>query len=126
MSRVKTIVSLLGAPAVALSLTACGGDSDEYCELIREGDSQFANADPEDPEAQAEVRDLFKQIIDVAPDDIRGDWETLSNTYDAMINIDASDEEAMAELEASSAEFEAASTRINENVQQECDLDLQM
>lgn len=126
MSRLKTTVSMLGAGALALSLAACGGDdSQSYCDLLENSESEFTDLDPSDPESHDQVQSALSDIVEAAPDDIKDDWQTFADTYEEMVSIDPNDQEAMAEFqENSAADFQEASARIGDNVQEECDMEM--
>jgi hypothetical protein len=115
---------MLGAvAAVVLALTACGSDGSgsEYCDLITnaEEDDSLADADPTDPEAMDDIAATFREITDAAPDDIKGDWETVTAGFEAF-----SSGETPTDPEAG-ADMDAAFTNIEQHVQDECDLELQ-
>jgi hypothetical protein len=124
MTRSTRTVPMLGALAAAvLAVTACGSDGSgsEYCDIITnaEEDDSLADADPTDPEAMEQITTTFRDITDAAPDDIKGDWETVTAAFESMSTGEApSDPEA-------GADVETAFTNIEEHVQSECDIDLQ-
>lgn len=122
MSRSTRSASLLGAAAaLVLGLTACSDDSGggEYCDLLSaaEDDSSLADADPTDPEAMEEFSNRIQEIVDAAPDDIKGDWETFSSSLEAAADPESVDEDAMTETMT-------ALENITQNVQDECDIDM--
>ncbi|PZF83159.1 hypothetical protein [Jiangella anatolica] len=118
MTRSTRTASLLGAAAaLVLGLSACGGGGDsEYCDLLSsaEEDSALADADPSDPEALEDANDRVQEIIDAAPDDVRGDWETFQTAL--------SDPEAA--QEGDPTEALTALENIQQHAQDECDLEL--
>ncbi|TDC46211.1 hypothetical protein E1212_27400 [Jiangella ureilytica] len=124
MIRTTRTVPMLGAlAAVVLALTACGSDSSgsEYCDLITnaEEDDSLADADPTDPDAMEEITATFREITDAAPDDVKGDWETVTASFEAFSSGEMpSDPEA-------SADMDTAFSNIEEHVQSECDIELQ-
>lgn len=124
MTRSTRTASMLGAAAaLVLALTACsGGDSgSEYCDLITdaEDNNSLAEADPTDPEVMEEIASTFREITDAAPDDIKGDWETVTAGFESF-----SSGEATPDPEAS-ADMETAFTNIGEHVESECDIEFQ-
>ncbi|WP_147375188.1 hypothetical protein [Jiangella rhizosphaerae] len=121
MTRSTRSASLLGAAAaLVLGLTACssGGDS-EYCDLLRsaEEDTSLADADPTDAEAMEEFSSRIQEIVDAAPDDVKGDWETFQSAMDAV-----SDPEAAAEQDPEAAL--TATENISQHAQDECDIEM--
>ncbi|SEF09894.1 hypothetical protein [Jiangella alba] len=121
MSRSTRSASLLGAAAaLVLGLTACSSDGGgEYCDLLNaaEDDSSLADADPTDPEAMEEFSNRIQEIVDAAPDDIKGDWETFASSLEAASDPESVDEDAMTETMT-------ALENITQNVQDECDIDM--
>ncbi|SDT73191.1 hypothetical protein [Jiangella sp. DSM 45060] len=121
MSRSTRSASLLGAAAaLVLGLTACSSDDGgEYCDLLSaaEDDSSLADADPTDPEAMEEFSNRIQEIVDAAPDDIKGDWETFASSLEAASDPESVDEDAMTETMT-------ALENITQNVQDECDIDM--
>lgn len=116
MSRSTRTASLLGAAAaLVLGLTACssGGDDSEYCDLLSD-DSALAELDPTDEAAMEEASNRIQEVVDAAPDDIKGDWETFAGILE--------DPEAAATGDPE--EFTTALENIEQNVQDECDIDL--
>ena len=120
----KTVPMLAAVAAAVLALSACSSDDgsgSEYCDLITDADENdaLADADPTDPEAMDEITSTFREITDAAPDDIQGDWETVTSAFEAM-----SSGEAPTDPEAG-ADIDTAFTNIEEHVQSECDIELQ-
>lgn len=119
----KTVPMLAAVAAAVLALTACSSDDSgsEYCDLITnaEEDDSLADADPTDPEAMDEITSTFREITDAAPEDIQGDWETVTAAFEAM-----SAGEAPTDPEAG-ADMDTAFSNIEEHVQSECDIELQ-
>ncbi|TDD69480.1 hypothetical protein E1262_12615 [Jiangella aurantiaca] len=121
MTRSTRTASLLGAAAaLVLGLTACSGGGDsEYCDLLNSAqeDTSFADADPTDPEAMEEFNNQLQEVVDAAPDDLKGDWETFQSALEAM-----SDPEAAAEQDPEAAT--TAMENIEQHAQDECDIEL--
>lgn len=124
MSRLKTTLSLLGASVMALSVAACGGGNSEYCDLLKSSDKDLASLDPSDPDSQGQIQEAMDKITKAAPDDVKDDWKTFSDVYKQMVNIDYSNEEALAQLDSLSSDFDQASQRIGENIKKECDIEI--
>lgn len=115
MTRSTRTATMLGAAvAMVLSLSACGGSDSEYCDLLSDEDSSFADADPSDPEAMEELDSRIQEVVDAAPDDIRGDWEI----FQEAIN----DPAAAAEQDPEAAM--TAMENIGQHAQDECDIDI--
>ncbi len=114
MTRSTRTATMLGAAAaLVLSLSACGGSDSEYCDLLSD-ESEVTEFDPTDENAMEESVQRVQDIVDAAPDDVRGDWETFASFLE--------DPEAAAT--ADPAEFESAMQNISQNAQDECDIDL--
>ncbi|MBB5787974.1 hypothetical protein [Jiangella mangrovi] len=122
MTRTTRTVPMLGAAAaLVLALTACSSDSgSEYCDLISgaEENSSLTEADPTDPEAMDEITSTFRDITDAAPDDIKGDWETLTSAFESFAAGEAPTDPE------STADMDTALENIEQHVQDECDIEL--
>lgn len=132
MKRMTKAVSMLGAAAVALSLTACGGDSgSDYCDELESVNDEFSAAGDamSDPEAMSDMVDSFQGIADAAPDDVKGDWDALVEAMSVMSEIDMTDPEAMSDPETMEKlegleDVQTNSDNIVQHAQDECDVDL--
>ncbi|WP_129668404.1 hypothetical protein [Phytoactinopolyspora endophytica] len=131
MTTLKRFASLAGTAALTLSLTACGGDDNDYCGLIEDAEEEFSGAsDAEaDPDMLQDLSDSYREIADAAPSEIEGDWRTVADAMENYAEVDWSDMEALEELE-NDEEFtelmdssQAAFSNIEANVQAECDID---
>lgn len=122
MTRLKTAFAILGATALTVSLSACGGGGD-YCDLLADAQENvdLENADPTDPEALGQMTDAMKEIADAAPSEVSEDWTTMTDAFQAMVDADgdltAIDPEALGDVET-------ASTNIEEHAKSECDIEL--
>ncbi|WP_157552641.1 hypothetical protein [Jiangella gansuensis] len=129
MSRFTRTVSVLGAGAMALALTACGGDdSSEYCDLITDTEEDFSSAlsgDPTDPENSDVMQDLadrMNEIADAAPDDVQGDWEYAAEAFQAFTEIDPEDPASLEGMEQY-ADMDTRMQNISDQVSEECDIE---
>ncbi|MBA2445313.1 MAG: hypothetical protein H0V49_08280 [Nocardioidaceae bacterium] len=107
----KRLASLSAVALFTLgTLTACGSDSDEFCKQVKEADTApSADLDP------AEVQAKFDEIANSAPDELKDD-------FDALSEIDLTDP---ASLDPDSAEqITQAVENITKFAQDECGVDL--
>lgn len=122
MTRLKTAFAILGATALTVSLSACGGGGN-YCDLLTDAQENvdLENADPTDPEALGQMTDAMQEIADAAPSEVSEDWTTVVDAFQTMVDADgdltAIDPEALGDIDG-------AMTNIQEHAQSECDVDL--
>jgi hypothetical protein len=150
-SRMWTATAMLGA----VLLTGCGGGDDggdsadggggggDYCTSLEEAQDSFSG--DVDPTSFGEMIDKVDEIVDEAPDEVKGDWEQLQGALqdfesaleDAGLTLeDLSDPSALASVApedaaaiqevatSMSTDFTEATTSIQTHAQEECDLDL--
>ncbi|WP_265520338.1 hypothetical protein [Oerskovia flava] len=131
MTTRRTITKTAGAlaaGALALSLSACGGDSIEaFCNTGSEFETAFDDLNPEDPDAVAAAfGDLADEMEAVdAPSEISGDWDVLTgvidsfaSTFDDLSGIDPTDPEYAERMMGVMDEFQADEVQTaGENVQ---------
>ncbi|WP_166355852.1 hypothetical protein [Phytoactinopolyspora limicola] len=139
MTLSKTALSLLGAAALAVSLTACGGDDDDttassngdnssddggdggdagaYCERLEEMGTSFMAAP--DPDSAPDLAGEFRSIAEVAPGDIKADWESYADVMEALGNVDYEDPDSLSALEDLD-DLEGALERITQHIESEC------
>ena len=146
-----TVATLSLAP-----LTACGGEAadsargESYCADLKSAKQQVDALKDGDFSALAKTTEVMHQLADEAPDEIKGDWESLVASVDQLVALlegaglsdqdmaslqsgqipDGADMKAlqqlMSELQAlNTTEFQQASDNIDQHAQDECGLDLQ-
>ncbi|USQ78454.1 hypothetical protein [Ornithinimicrobium faecis] len=100
MKRLMT--GVVAAAMLVPALTACGGDdAQEFCEAGEELDS--AAFDVSDPDA---AKDLLQDLADQAPDDIKGDFDTMVEQLELASSDPASiDTTAVTEASANIEEW---------------------
>ena len=99
-------LAVAAAIMAAGTLTACGG-SDDFCDAGGDLDS----FDP----GSSEVKDAMDDAVDAAPDEIKGDVETLR---DFLNDYDPEDPEAAADA---AAEVGPAAENVSKYVDENCD-----
>lgn len=125
------------ASAAALAVAGCGGDDEAditaFCDKvdeIRTAEDPFAGLEGGDvegaKEALGEARELFGEVADVAPDEIRDDADQAQAFFDDFVD-QAQDaetpEEFLAtatEFEGEAQEFEETSARLEEFTNENC------
>ncbi len=132
MNRVSKAASIFGAATIALSLTACGGDSSEYCDEIESVQSDFSNMEESmsSPDDMSGMADSIQSIADAAPDDVQEDWNTLAEALSTISDLDMEDPESMQDPEVAEqmeelGNMDSTVSDLNDQVQDECDIDLQ-
>ena len=132
----KAPIGVVGS-AAALALAGCGGDDEAditaFCdkvEEIRTAGDPFAGVAGDDvegaKEALGEARELFGEVADVAPDEIRDDAEQARGFFDEFVD-QAQDAETPEEFLATASEFEGeaqdfeeTSARLEEFTNENC------
>ena len=141
-----------GAAVIAMLglLTACGDDTDAYCDELENVSEPFADLSGGDFSQIDQVMDDLTALEDKAPEEIQDDWETFGSTIRElqaaveeegltiaeMIELaqqpDLSEEDqarlVAIDEELSDLDLEAvgtASAEISEHAEQTCDLNLE-
>jgi hypothetical protein len=100
-----SVVLALGA------LSACSSADKEYCDKVKDmGNDFMSQASAGNPGSSAAK---FQEIADVAPDDVKDDWQTFA---DAMKAIDEDPKSATSKL----GDIQSASTNIQKDIQDRC------
>ncbi len=151
------ILSTAAAVALGLSLlTACGDDgggsagSGDYCDDLKAAKKNLDSIEGGDLSSLSDTADQIHKLRDEAPDEIKDDWEILSDGFDKIIaafkKAGLSDEDianlqggqlpddvdmaalqaAMAEIqELGGEEFTKAGDNISKHAKDECGIDLE-
>jgi len=156
---VKRILSMAAAAALGLSLfTACGDDGggsaggggDDYCDDLKAAKKNLDTIEGGDLSSLEDTADQIHDLRDSAPDEIKDDWEVLSDGFDKILEafekagLDEEDianlqsgqlpddvdmealQSAMTEIqELGGEEFEKAGDNIAKHAKDECDIDLE-
>jgi len=154
---VKRILSTAAAAALGLSLfTACGGDdggsadSGDYCDDLKAAKKNLDTIEGGDLSSLSDTADQIHDLRDSAPDEIKDDWEVLSDGFDKILEafekagLDEEDianlqsgqlpddvdmealQAAMTEIqELGGEEFEKAGDNIAKHAKDECGIDLE-
>ena len=154
----KRILSMAAAAALGLSLfTACGDDGggsagggDDYCDDLKAAKKNLDTIEGGDLSSLEDTADQIHDLRDSAPDEIKDDWEVLSDGFDKILEafekagLDEEDianlqsgqlpddvdmealQSAMTEIqELGGEEFEKAGDNIAKHAKDECDIDLE-
>jgi ABC-type sugar transport system substrate-binding protein len=102
----------LASVALALgALSACSSADKEYCDKVKElGNDFMSQATSGNPGSSAEK---FQGVADVAPDEVKDDWQTFA---DAMKALDEDPSSAASKL----GDIQSASTTIQKDIQDRC------
>jgi hypothetical protein len=115
--------TLVAISSLLFVATACGTDnSSAYCDKIElMSDSvDLDTADLTNTSQMAEFAQEFGDVVEVAPDDTKGDWKELSNFFERL-----ADGESLTDLsEDDAANVESALTNITVDVSDACDLEV--
>lgn len=130
------MLAVLFALFFVTALAACGDDGDDassddagasgdFCEQADAlaNDDSLDELDFEDPDDVAIGVGILEDFRDEAPDEIRDDLSTLIDAFEAVAAA-GSDPEALAELEEQFSDLDEVSTRVEEFVLEECDVDI--
>ena len=80
----KKTLGLTSAVLMAVSLTACSDSSDEYCDTLKESQTQFSDLDfaSLSDEGFTDLQDQVGTLADQAPSEVSDDWEALGDKLD--------------------------------------------
>lgn len=102
---------VLASVALALAgLTACSNADQEYCDTVKDMGNNFLSSAASDPGSNA---DKFQQIADVAPSDVKEDWQTIADFMKAV-----SDDPASAAGQSSGVQ--SALSNVQKDIQDRC------
>src|SRR5690625_5129878 len=123
MARLRRTAGLASAALLTFTLTACGGS--DYCDLIDSADDdigQLSTEDIADPEALGPAADRLQEIANAAPDEVADQWQTMADAFQALVDAEgdmtAIDEETLSDMQTMDP------APLEENVQEECDIEL--
>ena len=96
-----------------------GGSTEDFCAGLNDINEQFAEINPaEDPEALDEAVALLRDLD--PPEEVADDYATVLEGFEALADIDVSDQDAVAELQEQFSGTEDAFTAVSEFVDREC------
>jgi hypothetical protein len=96
-----------------------GGSTEDFCAGFNDINEQFADINPaEDPEALDEAVALLRDLD--PPEEVADDYATVLEGFEALADIDVSDQDAVAELQEQFSGTEDAFTAVSEFVDREC------
>ena len=116
----RLAVGVAAAVLAGTGLTACGGGSNEdFCALADDVESSNLDANNMD-----DVKSVLDDAVDAAPDDIKGDVETIRDALEDLdpenMDLENMDEDAMAEMEETGKKVEEAGANIEAYVKDNC------
>lgn len=142
--RVALVSSALGLSL----LTACGGDggggdTQAYCNEIKDVQSTFEAFEQQDADALKSALASLQTLGDEAPAEIKDEWDTLQEGFKALsdalegVDLEALQDDPAKAMEAMEAmgkamedidqdALEAAGDKIAEHAQDKCDVDLDL
>ena len=118
----------------ALSIAACGGESEtsqaseaEVCDSLTELQAAFEGGDELDPtEAVDTLLAKLQAFVDVAPEEVKGDAETLvegsNKIKEQLTGDDGPSEEDLAFIE--DEKYDKASDKLSEYAKKTCDIEI--
>lgn len=116
-----TAAALFTTGALVFTTAACGGDdTDGYCDRLESfGETvDIDSADITDTKQMAEFSRAFGDVVAVAPDETKHDWQQLSDFFGRL-----ADGEALADFSTEeSTAIEAAMDNVSVEIQETCDL----
>jgi hypothetical protein len=96
-----------------------GGSTEDFCAGFNDINEQFADINPaEDPEALDDAVALLRDLD--PPEEVADDYATVLEGFEALADIDVSDQDAVAELQEQFSGTEDAFTAVSEFVDREC------
>jgi hypothetical protein len=117
-----------GLAVVGLLMAAgCGDDGggassdqiNEFCDGFNEINDQFADINPvTDPGALDEALEMLRDLE--PPDEIADEYETVLSGFEALSEIDITDQDAVAQVQEDLPEAEEAFITVGDFVEREC------
>lgn len=117
--KIKTLGAVIAAAVLPLALTACGGDdSAAYCDAVKSVDEKFGEdlANAEDREKIKEAATAMEDIAADAPDDIKGDWDTIIKGLNDLADESLTEDVAK--------KTDASMEKAEKHAMKECDIDI--
>ncbi|WP_298323609.1 hypothetical protein [Haloactinopolyspora sp.] len=133
MNRVTKVASILGATALVMSVTACGSDGGDYCDELKNTESELSDADTAltDPGALSDMTEKLESVADSAPDEVKEDWTAVTDAFTTLseLDVDFNDPEAMSDPEVMEqlegmADVQTNFENIATHAEEECDVDM--
>jgi hypothetical protein len=116
-----------GVAVVGLLMAAgCGGDDDstsseaidEFCDGFNEVNEQFSNINVTAPGALDNALDMLRDLD--PPEEIADEYEKVLKGFEKLSEIDITDRNAVAEVQADLPDAEEAFNTVGEFVEDEC------
>ena len=116
-----------GVAVVGLLMAAgCGGDDDstsseaidKFCGGFNEVNEQFSNINVTDPGALDNALDMLRDLD--PPEEIADEYEKVLKGFEKLSEIDITDRNAVAEVQADLPDAEEAFNTVGEFVEDEC------
>jgi Asp-tRNA(Asn)/Glu-tRNA(Gln) amidotransferase C subunit len=116
-----------GVAVVGLLMAAgCGGDDDstsseaidEFCDGFNEVNEQFSNINVTDPGALDNALGMLRDLD--PPEEIADEYEKVLEGFEKLSEIDITDRNAVAEVQADLPDAEEAFNTVGEFVEDEC------
>ena len=116
-----------GVAVVGLLMAAgCGGDDDstsseaidEFCDGFNEVNEQFSNINVTAPGALDNALDMLRDLD--PPEEIADEYEKVLEGFEKLSEIDITDRNAVAEVQADLPDAEEAFNTVGEFVEDEC------
>lgn len=124
MRRLGIVLATLALGATGL--TACSGDG-AYCSKLEErGDSQaLAGLDVNSPEGLEAAKEELDEVTEAAPDDIKPEWERLTQALEAASEISADPANAdVSEASKVSSDLTGALQEISNDAKERCNIEI--
>lgn len=150
MKAFKKTAGLAGLVLTAGLLTACGNDTEAYCNDLQETIDEMGSLTGSDPASLEQAFDEIEKLADAAPDEVADEWKILDEQMDTIqdaldeAGIEMSDldgimtgqlpegvtEEDLTALGESlqslnNEEVQEASEKISTHAEEECGIDIE-
>ncbi len=116
------------AVGALLMAAGCGDDdgggasseaTEEFCEGFNRINERFSDINPvTDPEALEEALDMLRDLE--PPEEIADDYETVLDGFEALSEIDLTDQDAVNEVQENLPDAEEAFNTVGDFVEEEC------
>lgn len=117
----RRVLGLAAVPALLVGLAACGDDDDsagDFCDSARDIDETFEEIDDPTSADFGAIADTMAGID--PPSEIADDWDTMADGFERLQDVDFTDPESFDE--ADFADADAASTRVTDYLEEECNI----
>ena len=122
-------IAFAAATAIAVSASACGGDSgggdaERFCGEIDANRTSLTQPTLRSVEDVEPLLDLYRRIGDLAPLAVEDDWDQLTLNYETASTVVPGDAESLQRAVATAYESEQSAAAVDRWLRTNCGIDL--